>query len=152
LNHQLNDLDRRIIDILRDHGRRSNREVARRLGTSESTVSTHIKRLLSEKLLEIVAVRNLATVEDATLVFVGISAERARIAQVAEALRECPEVHFAAIVLGRFDILASLVVADRANLYQVLREHIAGIPGVLRTETMEGLVSVKTFAHQTVVT
>jgi Lrp/AsnC family transcriptional regulator for asnA, asnC and gidA len=69
----LDDLDKGIVSILQKDGRTSNREVARKMGVSEATVRNRIARLLSEDLIEIVAVPTPRAVGMTISAIIGVS-------------------------------------------------------------------------------
>jgi hypothetical protein len=106
-----------------------------------------IRRMRTERALRFTAIRRFPAASEAALVFVGIAVERDQIRVVADQLSGVPEVHFAAIVLGHFEIIATLVLEDRRSLYSVISA-IGALPGVLRTESMEAIVAVKTFSTE----
>jgi Lrp/AsnC family transcriptional regulator for asnA, asnC and gidA len=52
----LDQLDRDIIRLLQQNGRRSNTEMARTLSVTETTIRNRVTRLVDEELINIVAV------------------------------------------------------------------------------------------------
>jgi Lrp/AsnC family transcriptional regulator for asnA, asnC and gidA len=51
-------VDSRIILLLQEDGRMSNKAIARELGIAESTVRTRLKRLIEDRIVKIVALSN----------------------------------------------------------------------------------------------
>ena len=51
----MDDLDRKIINILGQRGRAPNAHIARDVGVSEGTVRRRLKRLINEKIITVVA-------------------------------------------------------------------------------------------------
>ena len=51
----MDELDRKIISLLERNGRASNARIARDVGVSEGTVRRRLKRLISEKIINVVA-------------------------------------------------------------------------------------------------
>jgi Lrp/AsnC family transcriptional regulator for asnA, asnC and gidA len=132
-----------ILEILRQDGRTSNREIARRLGVSEGTIRSHIRRMEEQKLMRISAVTSLRAMGMRSAAHVGIFVEPDCAREVAEALTRIPEVTFVAITFGQYDLIAVLLVETREQLLNLLSEQIATIRGVRRTETAEVLQAVK---------
>ena len=57
-NGRLDTLDCKLVRLLQKDGRMSNIAIAQKLGTSEYTVRTRLKRLLDNDIIQIVAVAN----------------------------------------------------------------------------------------------
>lgn len=138
----LDQLDLAIVELLERNGRRSNRSISRTLGVSEGTVRTRIKRLQSEGLLRIIAVRNLSRGPFA-LAHLGILVQPAELQAAADTIAAMPEVVFTAIAIGHYDIVAMCLAEGRGALAAVVHDRIANIPGVRRVESTETLHSVK---------
>lgn len=136
-------VDWQIIEALQLDGRMSNREIARRLGLSEGTVRTRIRRLEQQQMIRITAVTSVFALRMTAAAHVGVAVERDRLYEVADALRQIPEVRFVAITLGQYDIVLNVLVETREELLRLLSDRIATIPGVRRTETTETLSAVK---------
>ena len=139
----LDELDWKIVEILRVDGRLSNREIGRRVGVSEGTVRGRLRRLRERKIVRITAVTDVRALGKNVWGYIGLKVERDRLYEVAAALREIPELSFVALTLGLYDILAFVVADSRERLLEILAERIRRIPGVRRTETAEALAVVK---------
>ena len=139
----LDELDWKIVDILRIDGRMSNREIGRRLQVSEGTVRGRLKRMRQAGVLRITAVTDVRAIGKNVWGSIGIRVDRERIYEVAKALEEIDELSFVAVTLGLYDILAFVVADSREQLLEILTERIRAIPGVRRTETAEALEVLK---------
>lgn len=133
----------RIVDLLRDDGRMSNREIARQLGVSEGTVRSHLKRLEEQHMLRISAITDLGAMGMRAAAQVGVFVEQGRTREVAAAISQLSGITFVAITFGQYDIIAIVLVETRDQLLNLLSEDIAAIPGVRRTESMEILRAEK---------
>jgi Lrp/AsnC family transcriptional regulator for asnA, asnC and gidA len=142
-NEQPDSVDWQIIEILRPDGRISNREVARRLGLSEGTVRARIKRLEQQKIIRIAAVTSVTAMGMGAAAYVGVTVDRGRLYEVAETLKQIPQVQFVAITLGQYDIVLDLLTETREELLHILNDQIATIPGVRRSETTEAIYALK---------
>ncbi|HQX63105.1 MAG TPA: AsnC family transcriptional regulator, partial [Thermomicrobiales bacterium] len=76
-------LDRAIIKRLQDDGRMSSAEIARQLGVAERTVRARIDRLVSDKVIRLVASIVPSTVGYAVTADVFLEVEAGRIQSVA---------------------------------------------------------------------
>lgn len=126
----LDELDFRIISLLRKDGRLPYRVVARELGLTEAAVSVRIRRLEETDSLRVVAVADASALGFDLLVSVGVKVEGRPVAEVATALAEIDEVFSITLVLGRFDIELLLLARDQQHLDALLNDRLATLPGV----------------------
>lgn len=71
----------------------------------------------------------------ATRAFILIETQVGRTKQVAEALREIPQVLAADVITGNFDIIATIESADVVAMAEVVTGQIQSVRGVQRTIT-----------------
>lgn len=128
---QLDEMDKKIIDLLSVNARASNREIARELAVTERTIRVRVKRLLDEKVIRIGAITNSSRMKKSAAVTLWIDVESAaQIAQVALDLAAQPKIVYVATMLGRCDIVAVTLVETNEQLASYIRETIDQIPGV----------------------
>jgi Lrp/AsnC family transcriptional regulator for asnA, asnC and gidA len=143
LTRDLDATDRAILEELWRDARMSNRQIASRLGVSEGTVRSRIRRMTDQKLIRITAIRNIQGLERPIAAMVGIEVEPQHLREVAEALREMPETGFVGIMMGRHDIYSLVFARDTTELSELLLESIGRLPGVVRTESAQILEYVR---------
>jgi DNA-binding Lrp family transcriptional regulator/predicted transcriptional regulator len=125
--------------MLQFDGRVSNVEIARELGVAEGTVRKRLERLTGSGIIHVGAVVNPGALNAATPVFVGVEVELPRVEEVAATLSAMPEVLRVAVVAGEYDIIIEAVLPSVDRLLPFLRDRVASIPGVKRTETFQVL-------------
>ena len=130
----LDDLNKRIIELLQRDGRMSYAAMAKVVGLSEAAVRQRVQRLLDHGVMQIVAVTDPLTLGFARQVMVGLKVQ-GDMRPIAKALSEIPEVDYVVICAGAYDLLAELVCTDDDHLLALLNERIRAIPGVTSTET-----------------
>jgi Lrp/AsnC family transcriptional regulator for asnA, asnC and gidA len=130
----LDELNKKIIELLQRDGRMPYASMAKIVGLSEAAVRQRVQRLLDLGVMQIVAVTDPLTLGFARQVMIGLKVE-GDTRPVAKALSELPAVDYVVLCAGRYDILAELVCTDDDHLLTVLNEHIRTIPGVTGTET-----------------
>ena len=130
----LDELNKKIIELLQRDGRMPYASMAKIVGLSEAAVRQRVQRLLDLGVMQIVAVTDPLTLGFARQVMIGLKVE-GDTRPVAKALAELPAVDYVVLTAGRYDILAELVCTDDDHLLTVLNEHIRTIPGVTGTET-----------------
>ena len=131
----LDELDRRIVQLLRPNSRRSYADIARRVGVSEPTVRNRVERMS-----EAGAILHFTRVNQVVLGFpvdamVGIRVDRGRAAEVGARLAEMANVAYVAYTTGGFDLLIEAYLRSNEELYVFLNEELAKIEGIAHTET-----------------
>jgi len=133
---QMDDMDRRLVNLLAENARTPVASLAATLGLARSTVQARLDRL-----------ERAGTITGYT-VRLGAEATRRRIqatvlaqvepkqtATVLHRLKALPGVERAHTASGRFDLVLTVVATDTAALDAVL-DQIGAIPGVRATESL----------------
>jgi Lrp/AsnC family transcriptional regulator for asnA, asnC and gidA len=141
----LDDLDRRIIDELQQEGRRPYTTIADHLGVSEGAVRKRVNRLTRKGAIQIVGAVDFLAL-GYVRADVGIRVRGPSIQKVAERLAEIPEISYIEIVLGSFDISATINGIDHEHLMAV-RDDVRSIPGADEVEAWTVLKVVKDIYH-----
>jgi Lrp/AsnC family transcriptional regulator, regulator for asnA, asnC and gidA len=129
---RIDELDRRIIEVLQENGRASFRRIAARLGVSEATIRARYARLTGSGILQVVGVTNpLGLGFDQALV--GVRTSGAPDA-VADEIARWPEADYVVVTAGQFDILVEVVATSRREMLD-LTNRMRAIDGVVSTET-----------------
>jgi Lrp/AsnC family transcriptional regulator for asnA, asnC and gidA len=140
----LDELDRRIVDVLTVDARVSNRRIAAQLGVTEGTIRGRIKRLEEGGAIRLTAVTNLAFAGSPRLVLMGIHAQHGELRALCQKLAAMPEIDCVILMLGRFDILAIGLFGALEDIVEVVDNRILALPGVRQVETS---IAVKTLKH-----
>ena len=130
-------LDRRLARLLSEDGRMPAGDLARRLTVTAPTVRSRIRNLLKEGLLRVAGLIDPEKCPDLITVFIGINIQSfGKLDEQLEALANLEQVQWAAVVTGRYDILAEVVIqGGMPELYQLTTRIIPRIGQVTRTET-----------------
>jgi Lrp/AsnC family transcriptional regulator, regulator for asnA, asnC and gidA len=131
----LDDLDRRIIKLLRHNARRSYADIARAVGVSEPTIRNRVDRMLRTG-----AILPHTRVNPVVLGFpvdamVGIRVDRGCAGEVGAKLAKMEHVSYVAYTTGGFDLLVEAHLPDNEGLYRFLNEDLPTVEGVNHTET-----------------
>ena len=145
--YEIDDLDKGIIGILRSDGRASNVEVGRLLGVTEATIRKRIANLLSQGLIEIVAVPTpkLAGFTMSALMGLNVSLERLR--EVSTTLITFPEVRYCGLSTGRFDIMIEAFFSSHEHLLEFSTDKVGSIHGVVKVETFL-ILNISKFSYE----
>lgn len=136
-------VDRQIMDLLREDGRRSNVEIARALGISEGTVRKRIDRLLLNGDLKVVGVVNPAVIGYETRALISLKVELPQVTSIAKLLCAMPEVMSVYHVAGEHDLVLEAAFESDEHLTSFLTERLASLPGVVDSKTSHVLRVLK---------
>jgi Lrp/AsnC family transcriptional regulator for asnA, asnC and gidA len=140
---ELDAIDRRILALLRDEGRRPNTEIARAVGVSEPTVRKRLDRMLQQGVLKIMAVLNAAATGFPVDAIIGIKAQAGRLRDVGRQLAAIDQVTYVGYVSGRYDLLVEVLLRDSAELFEFVSHGLQVVDGIASSETFNVLHTEK---------
>jgi DNA-binding Lrp family transcriptional regulator len=133
--HKMDDLDQRLIGLLRTNSRMSVAELAKRLKVSRGTVTNRMARLEADGTIGGYTVRLRPDAQPNEIhAWTSIAVEGNQTRKVVASLLGEPGVDSLHDTNGRWDLLAGLRAANLAELSSVL-ERIRLIRGIQSTET-----------------
>jgi DNA-binding Lrp family transcriptional regulator len=106
----MDDLDRRILDVLRRDARTPYTEIASEVGTSEGTVRNRVERLIEEDTIERFTVTT-RTGNIKAMIEVSVAVD-VNTSEVSTRMAEWPEVDFVWQVSGEEDVVLVVDAAD----------------------------------------
>ena len=141
------DVDERILELLRDDGRLSNREVARRLDISEGTVRQRLKKLEDARAIRIGAVVDPVKLGIGVAASVMVTVDPAHLSSALDAFCLLPGVAYVAAITGRFNVFITMTAVDLTALRAVISDRIERFKGVFAVEVRLLLRSPKHEYH-----
>lgn len=141
---QMDELDRKLVEILSADARVSNRKIATDLGVTEGTVRGRIRRLQQDKLIAFTAITSFDLADNTKLAFVGIQADIDRVREIAGQIAALPDVNAVMVTMGRFNIMAFCLFSELDRLHDIAAEQILPIDGVHHVESS---IAVKTLKY-----
>ena len=136
----LDAVDRRMIAALRDDGRISVTDLAARVGVSRANVYARLGRLHDEGVITgYTAVIDNRKVGLAITAMIMIGTDQPQWGPVSDALREMPEVEYAALTTGEFDGVVVVRVKDMDTLRDVILRRLQAMPEIKFTRTVFAL-------------
>jgi Lrp/AsnC family transcriptional regulator, regulator for asnA, asnC and gidA len=130
----LDEIDRRLIEVLQVDGRTSYVRLAEHVGLSEAAVRQRVARLVDAAVIQIVAVADPLSVGMRRAAMVGVKVS-GDLTSVADELGRIDEVVYLVTTAGSFDLLAEVVVGSDEELLELLNTKIRMVAGVRSTET-----------------
>lgn len=147
MENEIDQFDRRIIDVLAAHGRMPVTELARRVGLSKSPTQVRLRRLEADGYIQgYRAVLNPAKLGREHVAFVEVRLSDTREAALSEfnaAVLEVPEIEQCHLIAGAFDYLLKVRSADIQGYRQVLGSSISSLPHVAQTSTHVAMQAVR---------
>jgi Lrp/AsnC family transcriptional regulator for asnA, asnC and gidA len=138
----LDDIAKRIIELLQGDGRLSYSAIAKDVGLSEAAVRHRVQRLIEGGVIQIVAVTDAMQMGFARQAMIGIKIT-GDVQEIAAKLGTMEELDYIVITTGRFDILAELVARSDDELLDIISKQVSTIEGVVATETFVYMRLVK---------
>ena len=143
----LDGVDRALLRLLQEDGRRTTLDLARRVGLSPTGASQRVKRLFREGFITAVrAILDPRKIGRGTLVFIEVRLDHTApqvFDRFAEAVAKAPEILECHMVVGGFDYLVKARIADMALFQEFLQRVILPLPGVRETHTYASIADVK---------
>lgn len=136
----LDELDRRIVDVLRTDGRISNSALADAVGVAPSTAHVRLRSLQDRG----VVTGFLASIDQRSLglalqAIVGVTlrpgSRQENIVRFSEEVRKLPQVLQVFFLGGSDDFIVHIAVADSSAVREFVVEHLSAQPSVASTRT-----------------
>lgn len=133
--NDLDDIDRRLIAILQQDGRKAFSEIATETGLPASSVRYRIQRLEDTGILQIVGIANPLSIGFDHLALIGIRCEPGTARGVCQELSKHAETSYVVLTSGGFDVMVEAVCRDMDHYKTFLLDTLQPTPGVRSTET-----------------
>jgi Lrp/AsnC family leucine-responsive transcriptional regulator len=144
---ELDELDRKIIALLRVDGRITVTDLAKAVGMSKTPCQVRLRRLVENGVIRgFRAVVDPASLGLDHVAFAEVKLSDTREAALTEfnrAVRRIPEVEECHMIASSFDYLLKVRTADIRRYREVLGEKISSLPHVASTSTFVAMETVK---------
>lgn len=138
-NRPLSKLDFKLIGELESEARRTDTELAARLGASRPTVRKRVRSLLDDGVIKIVSIADPFVLGYQTEAGLLLKVHPAKIESVAGELASNRRIRHVIVHTGRYDIIAWAVFSDSEDMSSFIRTRLGQIPGVISHETVINL-------------
>ena len=144
-------IDDGIMAILREDGRLSNREVARRLDVSEGTVRQRLKKLQDAGAIRIGVVTDANRVGLAVSAWVRVAVSPEHTDSALRTFTGLDEALYVAAVAGRYNIMIVLGATNQLELMRAINTKIESSRGVTEVDVRIIAQTIKHDIHEVVV-
>jgi Lrp/AsnC family transcriptional regulator for asnA, asnC and gidA len=131
----LDDVSKKIVELLQEDGRRPYAEIGRAVGLSEAAARQRVQRMTEAGIIQIVAVTDPMQLGFHRMSMIGIRVTGDP-REIAQELTKIPELAYVVVTLGTFDILVEAVCEDDQHLIDLIASRIRAIPGIAHTESL----------------
>lgn len=136
MKSNIDDIDRAILECLREDARMSSSEIARRLDfISSRAVRNRLQRLRKHGFIAIKAGAIPSKLGYGISADIAIEAEPGTIRSVAHSLINLDEIIYVALSTGDTDVSATVVARTMGDLQEFITDKLHSIPGVRKTNT-----------------
>ncbi len=131
----LDQLDQSIVRALQLNGRASWKQIAKAIGSAESTVTRRGQQLLSSRAVSVTAVIDHLRCGLGVSIYIRFRARPGRVLELAEAIASLSAPRFVTLTIGSFDVVAEVVVESHRDILSVTDE-LKQNENILETESM----------------
>ncbi|PZR30594.1 MAG: transcriptional regulator AsnC [Azospira oryzae] len=140
-NYELDNVDLKILEILRDDAKKPFTEVAKKVHVSQGTVHVRMNKMEEAGIIEKTTLKlNYGKMGFDITAFIGIYLEKSALyEQVLGKLKGIPEIINIHYTTGNYSMFVKIHCRDTNHLKEVLHEKMQQVEGIERTETMISL-------------
>jgi Lrp/AsnC family transcriptional regulator, regulator for asnA, asnC and gidA len=140
-NYKVDNIDLKILEILRDDAKKPFTEVARKVHVSQGTVHVRMNKMEEAGIVEKTTVKiNYAKLGFDITAFIGIYLEKSALYdKVVARLKEIHEITSIHYTTGNYSMFVKIHCRDTNHLKEVLHDKMQQVDGIERTETMISL-------------
>jgi Lrp/AsnC family transcriptional regulator for asnA, asnC and gidA len=131
----MDELDRRILQLLQEDGRAPFTQIAKKVSLSETAVRFRYKNLVEQGVVRTVSIVDPYALDFQAPALINIAVEPGKIEAVARQVAELSETAYLVVTLGPYDLLAEVYCRNLKHLTELVTHRIQAIPGVRSTET-----------------
>jgi Lrp/AsnC family transcriptional regulator for asnA, asnC and gidA len=133
----LDTLDNEIIRLLTENGRMPMGELAKKLRVTSPTIRNRIKDLEKKDIFKVSGLIDPSKHHEMITALVAMSVQsHGKLDRILDKIAQLPNVVWAGIVTGRYDIIAEVVcVRGKEELYRFTTDTILKMANVVRSET-----------------
>lgn len=138
---KIDNLDRKILDIVMHNARTPSKVVAVECGVSRAAIHQRIQRMIDLGVITGSGYHvNPKMLGFATCTYIGVNLERgAMYRTVVPEFEKIPEIVECHFTTGQYTLLLKVYARDNEHLMELLNDKIQTIPGVTGTETLISL-------------
>lgn len=127
-------IDIQILHSLQKDGRTPFTKIAKETGVSESTIRSRYANLVEEGVVNTVSIVDPFAVGFQAPAIIGVTVETGKHEEVANLIKNFPEVSYLVMVLGAFDLIVEVYCQTLPHFIEFITNNLHNIPGIRNTE------------------
>ena len=131
----MDELDHRLIAELARDARQSSLELSGKLGVSETTVRRRIQHLEENGVITFTVIPDPVKLGYNIIALLALEVDLGSIDKVSESLALCHNVRYVSLCTGNHDIFIGAWFRSSGGLTQFVKDYLAKIPGIRKSET-----------------
>lgn len=131
---KIDEINIAIIRHLQD-GRKSYSKIAAKLGITENTIRTRVRRMEKEGVLQITGLIDSEKIPHHRLVIVGIKLNTMNLVKKGEEFSRLQGVVSVGVVTGRFDLMVTVLLKEGFGLLEFYTDEVSRLKDVRSVET-----------------
>jgi len=140
----MDEIDKKIVEMLNADGRINSIEMARNLEISEGTVRNRIKKMTDANILKVTGLINPDLMPDKQLFLLGVKVAASKdLTKIAEMISTLKGVLSVYITTGRYDLMVEVWLPVKHGLIEFISGPMAAIDGVVATESFLAMKCLK---------
>ncbi|MFX1388737.1 MAG: Lrp/AsnC family transcriptional regulator [Promethearchaeota archaeon] len=127
----LDDVDKKILNILQVNDKISYRELSEQLKLAASTIHNRVTKLIENEIIKkFGAIVDPEKIGYNTMAIIGLSVDPIKMDEIAEIIASYEETQLVAISTGDHDIIAQIITKDEKSLWNFINIKIKTINGI----------------------
>lgn len=139
----LDKIDVRLIRELENNSSQTMRQISRKIGLSESTVSRRVQKLMKDGIIRVATMANPLALGFRGTASMGFKISPDQINNAAEILASHRQINNVTICIGRYDIQAWGAFRELPDLFEFITDEVSQLPGLRDIETVVNMKIVK---------
>ena len=129
--HSIDEIDKKILNILQINDKVSYRELSDKLKLAASTIHNRVTKMIEEEIIkQFGAILDPAKIGYNTIAIIGLTVDPIKMNEIASKIASFDEIQLVAISSGEHDIIAQIVAKDEKSLWNFINIKIKTINGI----------------------
>lgn len=145
----MDDIDKKILNILQDNFRISYKELGKKINMAASSVHNRVQKMLDAGVIKKEdTIINPMKVGFETIAIIGLSVDPLKMKDVAKKIALYDEVQLIATTTGDHDIVVRIIEKDEKSLWRFINEKIKPIVGVSSSMDVSSFIDIFKMSHK----
>jgi len=136
-------VDKELIKLLANDALQNKDLIAKKLGSTPGTVRRRIRKLIKDDAIRIVAIIEHKKVGLPLTAIIGFDVEIDKLESAAKSIAIRPEVSWAGVTSGRYDLMLMARLPSTDDLFQFVKELSQQVDGIRDSETFISIHEAK---------